>query len=81
MLVNWEVCTAKQSAEVFPATSVVDAGRTCNLSAKLIEDTFCMLVNRELCTTKQSAEVFPVTSVVGAGQTCNLIAEPAEDAL
>jgi len=38
MRVNWEVCTAKQSAEVFPATSVVDAGRTCNSSAQLIED-------------------------------------------
>jgi len=51
MLVNWEVCTAKQPAEVFPATSVVDAGQTCNLSAKLVEDTLCMLVNWEMMTS------------------------------
>jgi len=39
MLVIWEKCTAKQSAEVFPVTSVVDAGQTCNLIATLVEDT------------------------------------------
>jgi len=74
-------CTAKQSAEAFPVTSVVDAGHTCNLIAKLIEDTLCMLVNWGVCKATQSAEVFPVTSVVDAGQTCNLIAKFVEDTL
>jgi len=59
----------------------VDAGQTCNLIAKLTEDTLWMLVYEDVCTAKQIAKIFPVKSVVYAGQTCNLIAQLIEDAL